>query len=212
MGTLSISRGARVKGFIFGVSSAAMLAGSVLSATPAAAANLSGSGNGNGANAAVAPATSSVMWDLTGTYTVVYTCTTGCAGSYPHTLNVTTMNTSTGAFSGNGFYSYNPAYSWIVTGQVTGSNVAFTTVYNNANAGYTMHATGTISASGSFSGTATASGQVFSWATTSGNANSFIGPPTSKEECWHGGWAAFNRPTFKNVGDCVSYVANGGKS
>ena len=37
-----------------------------------------------------------------------------------------------------------------------------------------------------------------------------VGPPTSKDDCKDGGWQTFNNPTFKNLGDCVSYVASGG--
>lgn len=33
-----------------------------------------------------------------------------------------------------------------------------------------------------------------------------IGPPTSKDQCKKDGWQAFNNPTFKNQGQCVSYV------
>jgi len=36
-------------------------------------------------------------------------------------------------------------------------------------------------------------------------------PPTSKDQCKDGGWQQFNNPTFKNQGDCVSYVATHGK-
>lgn len=39
-----------------------------------------------------------------------------------------------------------------------------------------------------------------------------VGPPTSKAECKKGGWEQFNNPTFKNQGDCVSYVATGGRN
>lgn len=38
-----------------------------------------------------------------------------------------------------------------------------------------------------------------------------VGPPTSKDQCKNGGWTTFNNPAFKNQGDCVSYVATGGK-
>ena len=34
--------------------------------------------------------------------------------------------------------------------------------------------------------------------------------PTSKDQCKNGGWRNF--PGFKNQGDCVSYVATGGKN
>ena len=37
-----------------------------------------------------------------------------------------------------------------------------------------------------------------------------IGPPTSKDQCKGNGWQSFDAPrTFKNQGDCISYVANG---
>ena len=34
----------------------------------------------------------------------------------------------------------------------------------------------------------------------------------SKDACKDGGWSTFNTPTFKNQGDCVSYIASNGKS
>jgi hypothetical protein len=37
-------------------------------------------------------------------------------------------------------------------------------------------------------------------------------PPTSKDQCKKNGWKSFNNPTFRNQGDCVSYVATGGKN
>ena len=36
-----------------------------------------------------------------------------------------------------------------------------------------------------------------------------VGPPTSKDQCKNDGWKTFNNPTFKNLGDCVSYANNG---
>ena len=39
-----------------------------------------------------------------------------------------------------------------------------------------------------------------------------VGPPTNKDQCKKDGWKTFNNPTFKNQGDCVSYVATGGKN
>jgi hypothetical protein len=32
------------------------------------------------------------------------------------------------------------------------------------------------------------------------------GPPTTKNACKQGGWKTFNNPSFKNQGQCVSYV------
>jgi hypothetical protein len=36
--------------------------------------------------------------------------------------------------------------------------------------------------------------------------------PTSTDDCKNGGWQNYTNPTFKNQGDCVSYVATGGKN
>jgi hypothetical protein len=33
-----------------------------------------------------------------------------------------------------------------------------------------------------------------------------VGPPTEITECKKDGWMSFDNPTFKNQGDCVSYV------
>ena len=38
-----------------------------------------------------------------------------------------------------------------------------------------------------------------------------VGPPTSKDECKKGGWQQFNNPSFKNQGDCASFVASHGE-
>ena len=40
------------------------------------------------------------------------------------------------------------------------------------------------------------------------------GPPApiSEDQCKHGGWKSFGQIWFKNQGDCVSYVATGGKN
>ncbi len=39
-----------------------------------------------------------------------------------------------------------------------------------------------------------------------------VAPPTSKDQCKKSGWMAFNNPSFKNQGDCVSFVATRGKN
>ncbi len=39
-----------------------------------------------------------------------------------------------------------------------------------------------------------------------------VDPPTSKDQCKKSGWMTFNNPSFKNQGDCVSFVATGGKN
>ncbi len=45
---------------------------------------------------------------------------------------------------------------------------------------------------------------VDNFSTLSGPA--LVGPPTNKDQCKKDGWKDFNNPTFKNQGDCVSYV------
>jgi hypothetical protein len=36
--------------------------------------------------------------------------------------------------------------------------------------------------------------------------------PKTKDDCKNGGWKTFTNPAFKNQGDCVSFVATGGKN
>ena len=43
------------------------------------------------------------------------------------------------------------------------------------------------------------------------SSSSSSGSPTNKDECKKGGWQTFDDPTFKNQGDCVSFIATGGK-
>ena len=38
-----------------------------------------------------------------------------------------------------------------------------------------------------------------------------VGPPNNKDQCKGVGWSVFNNPSFKDQGDCVSYVTSGGK-
>lgn len=38
------------------------------------------------------------------------------------------------------------------------------------------------------------------------------GPPTNKDQCKNGGWQKFDNPSFKNQGQCVSFVESKGKS
>jgi hypothetical protein len=51
-----------------------------------------------------------------------------------------------------------------------------------------------------------ASGNATTW-----NFDPLTGPPTSKDQCKNGGWQDFDNPTFKNQGDCVSFVATKGR-
>ena len=259
--------------------------------------------------------TNAGSWSVLGEHQVSFTCG---GGQYNHTMVVSAEDLSTGNFSGTGYYNLNHSYTWNLTGNVNGNNVTFTVVYTGANAGYTLHATGTINQDGSVSGTTDGNCQTFvmgagtaentvtrtaeitaptagalvsgavnfgayltdddadpvQWAvrkgtcaagvgTVFGNVDGhsdvatintsnllmqtfsftadmssltpgmycfiynpsedsgetdirktvqfelidpWVGPPTDKDECKDGGWMTFNRPVFRNQGDCVSYV------
>ncbi len=93
--------------------------------------------------------------DIRGYYKHVGTCTAGpCLGSGPqtHYMKITDENLATGAFSGKGFYSSNPALTWDITGTVTGSSITYHLV-NSPNS-YTVDGTGNIN-SDQISGTLT---------------------------------------------------------
>jgi hypothetical protein len=201
-----LARRWRARGFIVGFSTAAIMLGGLLSATPAAAMT-DGSSTG-----AIDPNKGYVVsqnsgWDLTGSYGLVYSCTAGCSGSYPHTMNVTAQD-SAGNFSGNGVSGTDPSVTWSVTGRLTGSSLSYHIVYTGRFAGYTVDATGAVASNGALSGTATGPGQQFTWFSISGTARPVVGPPAAKDECWREGWMQFNRPVFKNEGECVSFVAH----
>jgi hypothetical protein len=40
------------------------------------------------------------------------------------------------------------------------------------------------------------------------NVLHLVGPPTDKEQCKKGGWQAYNNPTFRNQGECVSFTTH----
>jgi hypothetical protein len=95
--------------------------------------------------------------DISGLHNFAFTCTSGCSGTYLHTLNISSMDTSTGNFSGIGFYNPNNAYTWNISGHTEGSSFSAHIVYTGLGAGYTIDLTGTIDAGGTISGTATSS-------------------------------------------------------
>lgn len=107
-----------------------------------------------------------VPLDVTGTYTWLV------LGTYHHDLVISTQNPD-GTFSGTGGYpAGNSPYtspgqtSEIITGQVTGNQITFTTTYLGPyGTGYSATASGTIATDGSISGTSP-----WEWHTTSGSA------------------------------------------
>lgn len=159
------------------------------------------------------PVAASSSWDLTGSYTIVFT--TG-ATAYTHSMTVSTMDVATGAFSGTGFYVADPTFTWNITGTVTGSTLSFTLVYTGNSPGYTVTGTGTIASDGTLAGAASDGTSNFTWATTSGAATAVSTGtgggtggstgPTTPQQCKDGGWRTFTDPAFRNQGDCVSFV------
>ena len=148
-------------------------------------------------------------WNITGTWNLDFNFG---GGHYLHTMTVTTFNSTTGAFSGTGVYS-DPSYTWTVTGIVSGYDVTYHIVYTGTNAGYTVDVTGTIASGGtSMSGTWGNASQSGTWTGVGAATAVLIGPPTDKDQCKKDGWKIFNNPTFKNQGDCVSFVASKGKA
>ncbi|MBU0708638.1 hypothetical protein KJ596_02680, partial [Patescibacteria group bacterium] len=115
----------------------------------------------------IKPAKADEAWDLTGTYTIDFVCTSGCSGTYTHQMNVSGMDLVTGDFSGTGKY-YTGTPTWTHTGNVSGSNVGFQLVYDGS--AYYVDVVGTIASDGSMSGTAGNASQAFDWSTTTGMA------------------------------------------
>jgi hypothetical protein len=141
-----------------------------------------------------------------------HSITFGCLGSgtlYYHTID-TLVDDGSGTFSGTGHWNNDANYTWTINGTVAGTSVLFTIVYTGTNAGYTLNGVGTMAADGSANGTVDNNCQTFE---TGAAVFAYIIPP--KDDCKSGGWADLwdvEGNSFKNQGDCVSYVATDGKN
>ncbi len=129
----------------------------------------------------------SPTWNLNGTYTIAFTCTSGCSGDYIHSMTITTTSDADGTVSGNGSYNADPGYTWTVSGKVTGWDVELHVLYTGKNPGYTVDLTGEINQYGGMSGTATNATQTFTWKTTSGSVGVFA------PRCEYGTVAGYTR-------------------
>ena len=112
-------------------------------------------------------------WDLYGACTITFTCTSGCSGSYPHTLNLVNMDLNTGNFSGNGFHNPNNSITWDITGNLNNTSISFNIDYTGLNPSYFVNGMGTVNNDGTMSGTSTAPGQAHTWVTTVGCAKEY---------------------------------------
>ena len=124
--------------------------------------------------------------------------------------------TQTGtAITGNA--SYNGG-SGPISGTLVGNTFDVFVTWSASSVGeYTATVTPT-SMSGTTHDTMVQNGPVVNWtATGTASCTSATATPTSKDQCKNGGWQNSNLVDasgnpFKNQGDCVSFVASGGKS
>lgn len=114
-------------------------------------------------------------WDLRGTFDWTYVY----GGNWVHEMTITIHEVfGSGDFLGTGFYKADPAYTWDVSGNVTGDAVSFYIDYTGSNPSYWVDAWGIIAPDGSMSGDAVAPGQTATWFTPAGSATPVWGPPS----------------------------------
>ena len=104
------------------------------------------------------PALAATNWTLLAPNSVVFSCG---GGGYPHTL-LTISQDVDGNLTGTGWYNLNQAYTWDLTGNITGDNISFTITYTALAAGSVYNSSGVIGADGSISGTTDSNCQSFS--------------------------------------------------
>ncbi len=101
----------------------------------------------------------------------------------------------------------------VATGGSTSTYTFDTTGHSKASMGWESH---------TYSFTATGVSTVLTF-TSAGPNNTFFGAaldnvavsldaPTNKDQCKNGGWMDYSNLSFKNQGDCVSYVATHGRN
>lgn len=128
---------------------------------------------------ASAMAYTSPTWNLDGTYTIPFTCVTGCPSppDYPYSVTITGTSDTTGAFTGTGYYITGGGYPEVTaTGDVDGWDVMIELSYTDPglSAYNPFVLTGSIDRYGGMSGTATdGNGRTFTWRTTSGSVGLF---------------------------------------
>jgi hypothetical protein len=126
-------------------------------------------------------------WNLNGEYTIVFTCTSGCSGDYPHSMDVKFTNLGNGQVTGTGHYDVNPAITWMLTGTVSGTAVTLHVDYDASS--YYVDLSGSIDTTdGSMSGSAASASQTFTWQTTAGAARLM---PQSVGDCTPDSYAGF---------------------
>ncbi|MEN8251628.1 MAG: hypothetical protein ABFS32_22085 [Bacteroidota bacterium] len=121
-------------------------------------------------------------------------------GAYDHNMTVSFQDMHTGYFSGTGTYIPNTGYTWIIEGtsRVVGNSITLDFVYTGINAGYSVHAVGTINSEG-----AIVNGTWSSSASQSGTWSSFSGSATKETvgNGWPGLFAGQETFTFTTDGE-----------
>ena len=156
---------------------------------------------------ASALAYTSPTWNLNGTYTIPFTCVTGCPSppDYPYSVTITATSDTTGAVTGTGYYitgGGSPAVT--VTGQVSGWSVTLNLSYDDpALASYNPFVlTGTIDMNGGMSGTAVdAQARTFTWLTTTGSVGLY------SPRCAYGTYPVWSGFAPALTGDTVTTTA-----
>ena len=101
--------------------------------------------------------------NLVGIHSLEFKCTSGCTGTWSHTMSVTSVDQS-GNFLGTGYYNGEEGYTWTVKGRLLGDTVNFKIVYTGKNPGYTSTNSGKISSNGTMAGKGFSStGQKHTW-------------------------------------------------
>jgi hypothetical protein len=142
---------------------------------------------------------------FTSTLTIYYTQYT--TGNPDYAFCAPAMGSATLVDSANSANTISKDESGQICASSSGTGGSYTFIGNYTITGGT----------GAYSG-ATGSGTVNTFQPT--QTSSFTGsedgtinvPPTSTDQCKDGGWMTFTNPSFKNQGDCVSYVATNGRN
>ena len=149
-------------------------------------------------------------WNITGTWTFndIYQSV-----PYVHMMDITSFNPVTGAFSGTGHYLADPTLTWVITGTEDGNTINFDLLTGGSVPGVNLFGTGTVSSATMMGGTGFQDNLPGIYPTPNVEWSA-VGQATpvilTKDDCKNGGWQSFG--VFKNQGDCVSYVATGGKN
>ena len=152
-------------------------------------------------------------WNLLGTWTFndIYQSV-----PYVHTMVIDSFDPITGNFSGHGFYNADPSLTWTITGNESGGVVSYTLFTGGSDPGVTLLGSGTMDSATAMHGTGSQDNLPGPMPNVSWTATETSVPVvTIKSQCMNNGWKSVIDTagnSFKNQGDCVSFVATKGKN